>query len=663
MKILKNIIPVLAITFSLGACSDFLEPVSESNFDESYVFSNTGDAKKMVLGVYALFSQDSYTSRMSNVWLQNSDVEVTAPSAQPDGSRRDVWSLQGGLLTGFKDIKTAWDDNYKAIDRANQCIEGIQKSAIASDPEMKMMLGESYCLRAYRYFLLINYWGDVPYFRDAANASMQLDIPKTDKNIIYSGLIQDLVNSEEDMYFADEFSDGIERMNREFAMGMISRLALFRAGYGTTANGTMKRADEYLNVAGNDSLAVTYTYKGVTKTARTYKEYYQLASDYAEKLIELKDRALTDYATVFMNENKWVKPTNSDVLYEIAFGNTNGGGDVGWCIGVPVTGTNPYGNTTIQVGFTPTYYYSFDRKDLRRDVTITKIGYGNDPDINITNFTQNPLGIVTMAVGKWNRLELNTAPGANSSKGTGINWPVMRYSDVLLMYAEAQNELNEGPNAIAKQLLKRVRARAFDAGEIASKVDAYVDSISGDKQSFFDAIVNERAWEFGGEGLRKFDLGRWNIFGKKIVETKQILDYIGQVANGLPCASPDSAKYATYAKKLYYQKINNKIVWLNDFENPAIVPENITTAENVGKAGFETAYASINWCQSLYKKITPTDGSEVYYTTADYTDRCWRGYTDPTGISAVPYLLPISSQTAATSIYLNNDGYGLVTSN
>ena len=79
-----------------------------------------------------------------------------------------------------------------------------------------MLLGESYCLRAYRYFLLINFWGDVPYFRDAANATMQLDVPKTDKNIIYSGMIQDLVNSEADMFFADEFSDGIERMNREF---------------------------------------------------------------------------------------------------------------------------------------------------------------------------------------------------------------------------------------------------------------------------------------------------------------------------------------------------------------------------------------------------------------------------------------------------------------
>lgn len=663
MKIRKFIIPVIAAAFTMSSCSGFLEPVSESNFDESYVFSNSGDAKKMVMSVYALFTQDSYTSRMSSVWMQNTDVEAIAPGELPDGSRRDIWSLQAGLLTGFKDIKTAWDDNYKAIDRANQCIEGILASDAANEAEMKMLLGESYCLRAYRYFLLTNFWGDVPYFRQAANASMELDIPKTDKNIIYSTLIQDLVDAEKDMYFADEFSDGIERMNREFAMGMISRLALFRAGYGMTKDGTMKRADDYLNISANDSLKVTYTLNGTTKTAKTYKEYYQMAADYAKELISRKDRQLPDFATVFMNQNKWVKPVNSDILYEVAFGNVNSGGDVGWCIGIPVTGTNPYGNTTIQVNFTPTYYYSFAPNDLRRDVTISKIGYGNDPDPAVTNFTQTTLGVTSTAAGKWNRRELNVAPGQSSSKGTGINWPLMRYSDILLMLAEAENELNEGPTSEAKALLKRVRTRAFDASVASKMVDAYVDSVSTGKDAFFDAIVNERAWEFGGEALRKFDLIRWNNYGKKIIETKNLLDYMGQVANNQPCLSPDSVRFASLAKKLYYQKKNNIIIWMNDYYNPAIAPETTVDAAVVGKPGSEDAYASINWCQSLYKKITPTDGGDPYYESADYTVRCWRGYTDPTGTSAVPYLLPISNQTVATSKYLNNDGYGLITTN
>ncbi len=641
MKINKIYIIILSALVSFTSCSDFLQPTSLSNFDETYVFSNSGDAKKMVLGVYALFAQDSYTSRMSSVWMQNTDVEAIAPGALPDGSRRDIWSLQAGNLTGFKDIYSAWQDNYLAIDRANQCIEGIQKSPVAKDKDMKMLLGESYCLRAYRYFLLCNFWGDVPYFRKAAQAGMQLDVPKTDKNIIYSGMIQDLVNCEGDMYFADEFSDGIERMNREFALGMIVRLSLFRAGYGMTKSGEMKRADDYLDVAHNDSLAVTYTINGTQKTARTFSDYYQMAKDYAQYLISFNKHSLNpNFATVFMNENQWIKPTNDDVLYEVAFGNTNGGGDVGWCIGIPVSASSK-GTTTIQVGLTPSYYFSFDPQDSRRDVTCSRISYTSDTQ-------QSVGGITSLSVGKWCRLFLPSSPGASSSKGTGINWPLMRYSDVMLMLAEAENELN-GPTPLAKDMLAKVRSRAFKNGDYAAKVQGYVDSLTT-KDAFFNAIVDERAWEFGGEGLRRFDLVRWNLYGKKIVETEANLDNMGKAANGLELDKPEVAKYANLAVQLYYQNPNGTAIFLNDYYQPA--SDLIASWTN---------YSTVDWCKSLYKKITATDGT-ITYSSADYTTRCWRGYLDPTGIGAVPYILPISSQTVAKSNYLTNDGYGLVTS-
>lgn len=647
MKIkLYMYLAVVSSLIALGSCDDFLDTSSPSNFDSKYVFSNADDAKKAVMGVYALFTQDSYTSRMSNVWMQNTDVEVMAPGAAPDGSRRDIWSLQGGLLANFGDIKTAWDHNYLAIDRANQCIEGILESPAAHSREMKMLLAESYCLRAYRYFLLCNFWGDVPYFTQAAKAEMQLDVPKTDKNIIYSGLIQDLVNVEEDMFFADQFSDGIERMNREFALGFIARLALFRAGYGMTFNGQMKRADDYLNIEGNDSLAVTYTYKGVTKTARTYTEYYQLAKDYTQKLIELKDRPLTCYAKVFMNQNRWEKPVNDDILYEIAFGNTNSGGDVGWCVGVPVTG-GTFGTTTIQVSYAPTYFFSFDTKDKRRDVCISRVGFTSDTE-------QNTLAITGLAVGKWNRLLLKTSPGATSSKGTGINWPILRYADVLLMFAEAENELN-GPTALAKQMLAKVRARAFDVADHAEKVDAYIANI-GSKEAMFEAIVNERAWEFGGEGLRRFDLVRWNNYGKKIVATKQQMDLMGKAANGLELENPEVAKFANIARRVYFvRESTGNIRFLNAYHEP-------TQAELDAWTATFGAISSVSWATNLYKRTTATDGT-VSFSTADYTERSWRGYTDPLGIAPVPYLLPINVQTAAASKFLNNVGYGIVLTN
>lgn len=638
----------LALLF-LTSCKDYLDVDSPSAFTKDYVFSNANDAKKGLMGVYSLFGADPYTSRMSNVWMQNTDVEAIQPGASPDGSRRDIWSLEGKLLTGFGDVYNAWQNNYQAIDRANQCIEGIKASPISGEPDMKMLLGEAYCLKAYRYYLLCNFWGDVPYFSEASKAGMQLDVPKTDKNYIYTACIQDLVNCEEGMYFADSYPDGIERMNREFAIGMIARLSLFRAGYGMTKDAVMKKADDYLNVTGNDSLAVTYTYNGTKKVAKTSAEYYQLASDYCQKLIALKDRPLnSNFRQIFYNECVFTKPVNDDVLYEVAFLKDNGG-DVGWCVGTTVTGGTK-GTTTIQVNLAPTYYFSFDDDDTRRDVTISRANYTGDSKQDIAS-------ILGMSSAKWNRLWLTTAPGENSSKGTGINWPLMRYSDVLLMLAEAENELN-GPNNLAKNALKRVRDRAFPASARATKVDAYISSL-GSKEAFFNAIVDERGWEFGGEGLRKFDLVRWNNYGKKIVEMKMTLDNMGKAAYGIELENPNVAKYVTLADKLYYQKKDGIIVFLNTKYKPATIPEKIVPVADLGMAGNENAYASGNWASSLYKYVDDPITGVRTYSSSDYTTRSWRGYKDVTGLSAVPYLLPISTTTIGASKYLNNVGYGL----
>lgn len=649
MKISKYIIKVMLLFLFITGCNDYLDVEAPSSFDTDYVFSNKEDAKMMLMGVYQLFAVDSYTSRMSNVWMQNTDVEVMQPGQNPDGSRRDVWSLQGGLLTGFKDISNAWQENYLAIDRANQVIEGINASNISSDPDMRMFLGEAYALRAYRYFLLTNFFGDVPYFRTSAKAGMELDIPKTDKNYIYTGSIQDLVDIESDMYFADEYSDGIERMNREFAIGMITRLSLFRAGYGMTIDGKMQRADDYLEVESDEKLHVKYTnQEGNEVVAKTYKDYYQLAKTYALKLIELKDRELNpSFAKVFRNQCEWIAPVNDDVLFEVAFLAANGG-DVGWCVGTAVNNSSK-GSTTIQVNLAPTYYFSFDDDDSRRDATVSRVSYESDVDEKIS-------GITGMATSKWNRLWLLSDPGAASSKGTGINWPLMRYSDVLLMLAEAENELN-GPSSVAKEALKRVRRRAFPSEVHGAKVETYVDNLSS-KDDFFEAIVDERAWEFGGEGLRKFDLVRWNNYGKKIVETKKALTNMGKAAHGFELENPDVAQYINYADYLYYQVEGGKLVFLNTKYKPDAIPENIVDVKEIDLPGNEGAFVRANWTRNLFKKVT--DESGEYYEEADYTVRSWRGYKDDTGLSPVPYLLPIPIQTISASEVLNNDGYGHV---
>lgn len=654
-----SIFALVLIAFT--SCQDFLDVDSPSTFSPEYVFSNPEDCKKVLLGAYQQFNYDPYTSRMSTVWMQNTDVEAVQGSEQASsGHRSSIWSLEASLLTGWSDIFNAWNNNYLAIERCNQVIEGIYAYGDLDNADYKMMLGEAYALRATRYWYLCNFWGDVPYYGVAAKAGEQLDLPRMDKNKIYSMCIQDLVNCESGMYWADEYSDGIERMNREYTIGLIARLALFRAGYGMTEVGIMQRADDYLDIATNDTLAVSYVdMSGSSKVARTSQEYFQLASDYCAKLISLKDRALNpSFAQIFRNECEFITPVNDDVLYEVAFGANNSGGDVGWCIGQTVNASDN-GATTAQVGFAPTYYNSFNDYDLRRDVTCSKEYY---LDNTYTYLVQR---VTQCSATKWSRLWLTNSPGANSSKGTGVNWPLMRYSDILLMYAEAQNEVNGAPTAEAKAALKRVRARAFSEGDQGALVETYVNNL-GSQDDFREAIIDERAWEFGGECLRKFDLVRWGNYAKKIDEVIAETNNIGKSAYGIDADDPAVSKYTQYADYLYYTKnANGSIEYLNDKYKPNEEPDpdQIKTYEElVNGQLFGEAYIRQNWGRDLYGYDdvvidAETGETERIYRPSNYVLWSYRGYTNlPIG-SPAPYLLPIHAQTIANSEYLNNDGY------
>ena len=289
MKFINKYIVIATVgVIGLSACSDELDVSSPSQEDANFVYSNSENALLALNGVYNLFGQDSYTSRMSNVWMQNTDVEASAPSAGvPSSDRRAVWSLQSSAIVGFNDIYAAWNHNLQAIDRANQVIAGIDKSPVGQEAEMQQIKGEAIFLKAYRYYLMCNFWGDVPYYEETAAWGQELDKPRTDKFIIYSRLLQQMVNIEPKMKFSDVNTGGIERITRDFAMGMIARMALFRAGYAKTYDNQMKRADDYLDV-NSDSLSVTYTdLAGNKVTAHTYKDYYQMAKNYAQKLVNM----------------------------------------------------------------------------------------------------------------------------------------------------------------------------------------------------------------------------------------------------------------------------------------------------------------------------------------------------------------------------------------
>jgi hypothetical protein len=270
----------------------------------------------------------------------------------------------------------------------------------------------------------------------------------------------------------------------------------------------------------------------------------------------------------------------------------------------------------------PTYYFSFDTLDIRRDVTCALYKVNTD-------FEQEFIGAgdgansMDISQGKWSRHFLPSPPGKASAKGTGINWPMLRYSDVLLMFAEAENEMN-GPTGEAQSALTRVRQRAFDPQEWSTKVDGYVSTVSAGKQNFFDAIVDERAWEFGGEMIRKYELIRWGIYSEKMIET---VEGLKQLADG---ASAGTSQLPDY---LYWKRDESgKFVILNPNRKIAAPPDD-------------------SWTRSPFL-IDLVDDATTY---DEWITRDWANYTG----GVVRYIFPIPTQGIENSRgILKNDGYG-----
>ncbi len=510
----KYILAVLTLGLLASCQKDFLEPESISSFDTNYVYSNVDDARNGVNAIYSYFNQDAFRSRLSNNMTGCTDIE-TQSGWTSSGDRYQIWNLDATVSN--RDLDIVWRYAYTAIRDANVAIEGIKASGNLEAPEVTVkntfnhLLGEAHTLRAYWYSMLIYYFGDVPYSIEAPKAGNNFNLPKTNRNEILSGEIQALIDVEANMQWQSQLNFGIEQVNREYTLGMIARLALQRGGYYLKPDLNMVRDSDYL-------------------------DYYAIAKQYSKKLMDLKDRPLpSDFRQIFLNQCQFIVPAeDSDILFEVPF--AKGGGDVGWNIGIRVDGGSSakhnYGSGSNYMHMPPTYYMSFDSADKRREVTCGLYKINVDAE-------HEHVGGGNISQGKWSRWFLLAPPGQESAKGTGINWPMMRYSDVLLMYAEAENELN-GPTTEAQNALKRVRQRAFDIVDWPSKVDAYVSQSSASKETFFDAIVDERAWEFGGEMIRKYELIRWNLYYDKVVETveglKQLRDDAYDLAevNNLP---------------------------------------------------------------------------------------------------------------------------------
>ncbi len=475
---------------------DFLEAPAKSTLDEALIFSKAGLARGAIDGILEPIGQtNSYRGRHIPFYGFNTDTEWNYNSSSVGNATGDLMIYDAkSNNTQMNRTNSSWAMIYRGIERANICINGIRTYGNPEPGnEMGQLLGEALTLRAMYYSDLVKTWGDVPAI--FVPVSSETDYSKSSRNVVYKQIIADLGEASDLVAWPNETSatTSVEKVNKAFVKGLRARIALAASGFQQFPNEGVRRSnDPELSVA----------------------KMYKIALDECRSIIGSGTAQLEpNFETVWRKLNEENISAGGESLWEMPF--SDGRGRVNFSFAIRHRSVDQHTGQARGgiAGPLPTVFYDYDEADIRRDITCVPYQWGTA--VNGLS-KQELVGLDIWYFGKY-RYEWMTRY-VTSSNDDGINKMYMRYAEILLMAAEAANEL-EGASAAAPYL-KQIRRRAFDAADHATKVDAYVNSLTS-KEDMFNAIVQEHKYEFTGEMERKQALIRWNKLGSNLTSAKQ----------------------------------------------------------------------------------------------------------------------------------------------
>lgn len=526
MKKINIYIAILLAAFLATSCNDFLDVESKSAMDEDIIFSTEELAEGAVLGIVVSFAEtNSYRARFLPFYGLNTDLEYYNSSEKYPDSRSALAAYAVDASNSqMNTTNNAWAKMYEGIERANLAVRGLRKSGLA-DPQTPLgqLLAEALTLRAVLYLDLTRAWGDVPArFEPLTNET--INIPKSDRDIVYKQLIYDLEEASRLAYWPGEskYTSKSNRVNKAFIKALRAKICLVAGGYSQRPDSNEPRLS--------------------TDPELERIRMYKLAESELLDLYENQDKAgkLDDtFEGVFRKLCQEDLTVGNESLWEIPF--SDGRGRMAYTFAIRHQTADQYTRLAKggDVGPTPHLFYDYDVDDLRRDVTCIPYRWSSsNPAIQEINKLNN------WNFGKY-RFEWMKRI-VTSSSDDGLNKQYMRFAEVVLMLAEVKNEL-EGPSAAAPYL-KALRKRAFSENKQAAKVEAYVNNLTS-KEAMFNAIVDEQAFEFAGECLRKEALIRWNLLGEKMTDSKQRMRELRMLTD----------RYADVPTTVYYKNVGEKL--------------------------------------------------------------------------------------------------------
>ncbi|MDD4969352.1 MAG: RagB/SusD family nutrient uptake outer membrane protein [Paludibacter sp.] len=477
MKLIKYFSIAVAATL-LPACSNFLDKVPEDTINSSNFFQTEADAVGAINGAY----QPLQWPKLYNLRMWTTDI-MAGNSIVGAGGGTDGIETQDEAnfitSTDNQGVLDMWRGPWPGILRCNIILQKVPGMTI-SESLKNRVLGEAYFLRAHYYFILVQFFGDVPLVLQPVEPGDDLRPFRTPKADVYKQIVSDLSTSVTLLPQREQYSGSdIGRASKGSAEGMLAKVELTLGNYQRVVN-----------------LCDSIKGLGYALNASYANNFNPATENSVESLFEVQYVSGAGF-DFWSNENQasWVS----------AF-------------------TGPRGSNMVAGAFgwdqpTEEFVSSYENGDLRKDVTVL---YEGGPNFDGLVYQKS-----YSTTGYNLRKFLVPLSVSSSYDNSPLNFPVLRYADVLLMKAEALNELGktaeaELPATDANATLNKVRQRAG------------LQNVTGlDQTTLREKILHERRMELAFEGQRWLDLirvnnGQYGInflhsIGKSNMSTKYLL--------------------------------------------------------------------------------------------------------------------------------------------
>lgn len=501
---------LIAIIILSGAgCKKALQEQPYSFLSPENFYKNADDATAAVNGVYNTFW--GWGLMKQPYWLTDLDCDHAM------GADWFLGNIGAGNPSAFWGINNIWSDHYLMISRANSVLENITKTDMDADLKNRL-IGEATFLRGWSYFDLVRIYGAVPVHLKTVASGDPANMPKSSVAQVFNVAINDFKTAEKLLFPASDSRSGEKgRVTRGVASAFLAK------AYLTMASGSLKGASLTVQ-GGQDNASYTYA-KDVVAGYESFdsKAYFDSAR---AKSLEVLNSGEYSLFTNFMDTWQVASRNGKEFLWEIQAqtGNDALETDMYYYFNA----AQPDRSGVSAVWMTDNHYKEYEHNDDRILKGVAHqyiVDYGNPLYTNYILYPQEDTALYkTDAAGNtymWNGTYYDRAysnkysfvnnPGTNNSDGF---IPMMRLAEVMLMYAEAENEVN-GPDGAAYQYLDAVRTRSHAS-----------PSPAGMSQDQFRSFVfAERGRELVFESQRRYDLLRWGVY-------LQVMNKLGVVIQG-----------------------------------------------------------------------------------------------------------------------------------